>query len=171
MTIEEKYEQLCSTSSDINEHLPTIRKYARLSDTIFELGVRGMVSTWALLAGHPREMVSIDIAHPSEHGGDVEETQKIAQEENIYWRFLKGSSLEVQLPQHDLLFIDTIHDYDQLTKELKLHSPWTSKYIIMHDTVLHEMNEAINEFLTDNKDWKIKEIFTNNNGLVVLQRV
>src|SRR3990167_2996377 len=169
--IEDKYKQLCETPSDINEHLPTLKKYALLSDTIFELGVRGMVSTWGLLAGLPRVMASIDIVHPSEHKGNVEEAKEIVAKEGVIWNFYKESSLESRLPRHDLLFIDTIHSYEQLSQELKLHSPHTVKYIIMHDTVIPEMKRAIDEFLTGNMDWKIKEVFENNNGLIVLQRI
>ena len=169
--IEEKYQQLCQTESDINEHLPILRKYALLSDRIVELGVRGMVSTWALLAGRPQFMVSVDIVHPSEHEGDVGEAEILANRENITWGFIQKSSLDIELDRHDLLFIDTIHSYEQLSQELKLHSPHTTKYIILHDTIIPEMEKAVKEFLTGNRDWKIKEVFTNNSGLMVLQRV
>ena len=169
--IEEKYQQLCETPSDINEHLPTLKKYALLSDVIYELGVRGMVSTWALLAGLPKEMVSIDIVHPSEHRGNVQEAGELAKSEGIVWRFHQASSLNIQLDRHDLLFIDTIHSYEQLSQELKLHSPHTTKYIILHDTNMLEMQKAIREFLMGNEDWKVKEVFENNNGLCVLQRI
>ena len=169
--IEQKYQQLCNIESDINEHLPTLKKYALLSDRIVELGVRGMVSTWALLAGRPQFMVSVDIVHPERHGGDVEKATRLADNEGIFWEFVLGSSLEVKLDRHDLLFIDTIHSYEQLSKELYLHSPHTTKYIIMHDTVIPEMRIAVEEFLLNNNDWKVKEVFTNNSGLTVLQRV
>ena len=169
--IDEKYKQLCEIESDINEHLPTLKKYALLSDRIIELGVRGMVSTWALLAGIPQFLVSVDIVHPSEHGGDVEEAKKMAKEEGVNWFFEKLSSLRVEFPRHDLLFIDTIHSYEQLTQELKLHSPHTTKYIILHDTIIPEMKRALSDFLLGNNDWKVKEVFTNNSGLTVLQRV
>ena len=167
--IEEKYQQLLP--SDICEHLPTLRKYALLSDRIVELGVRGMVSTWGLLAGHPQYMISIDIVDPSEHKGDVEGTKIMAEKEGVIWVFSKASSLDIELPRHDLLFIDTLHSYEQLRIELKLHSPHTTKYIIMHDTNMLEMQKAIREFLIGNTDWKVKEVFENNNGLTVLQRV
>ena len=169
--IEEKYQQLCETPSDINEHLPTIRKYAQLCDTIVELGVRGMVSTWGLLAGYPLEMVSVDIVDPIEHKGDTKETKEVAISEGIYWKFTKESSLNFKFKRTDLLFIDTIHFYEQLSQELKLHSPHTVKYIIIHDTVIPEMKRAIDEFLTGNMDWKVKEVFENNSGLTVLQRI
>lgn len=169
--IEEKYKQLCETPSDINEHLPTIRKYATLCDTVIEMGVRGMVSTWALLAGFPLQMASIDIVDPFEHQGNVDETKKIAKEEGVPWGFVKVSSLDFKFRRTDLLFIDTIHSYEQLTQELTLHSPHTTKYIIMHDTNLPEMQKAIGEFLTNNNDWKVKEVLTTLTGLTVLQRV
>ena len=169
--IEDIYQQLHGIETDINEHFPTLKKYALLSDRIVELGVRGIVSTWALLAGHPQEMISLDIVSPTEHGGDIKATTEIAKSEGIQWRFYKGSSLDIELARHDLLFIDTIHSYEQLSQELKIHSPHTTKYIIMHDTVLPEMQRAIREFLTGNSDWKSKEHFDNNNGLTVLQRV
>jgi hypothetical protein len=95
----------------------------------------------------------------------------MAREEGIEWDFLLASSLELALPRHDLLFIDTIHSYEQLSQELKLHSPHTVKYIIMHDTVLPEMMRAVKEFLNGNLDWKLKDVFTNNNGLCILQRI
>src|SRR3990167_7996416 len=168
--IEEKYQQLCDTPSDINEHLPTINKYACLCNSIVELGVRGMVSTWALLAGLPLEMVSVDIVDPIEHRGNTNETKEMAIEEGIYWKFTKESSLNFKLKRTELLFIDTIHTYEQLIKELKLHAPRTTKYIIMHDTNFPEMQKAIQEFLTNNNDWKVKETLTILTGLTVLQR-
>ncbi len=40
---------------------------------------------------------------------------------------------------------------------------------------LNEINKglkpAIDEFLENNSNWKIKEVFTNNNGLTVLEKV
>src|SRR3990167_1822198 len=162
--IEEKYKQLCETPSDINEHLPTLKKYASLCDTIIELGVRDIVSTYGLLAGHPLWVGSIDIISP------IEVLKEIAKQEGIDWDFVKASSLDIRFRRTDLLFIDTIHSYEQLSQELKLHSPHTTKYIILHDTNFPEMKRAIDEFLVGNMDWKIKEVFENNNGLTILQR-
>jgi hypothetical protein len=49
--IERAYNILCDTPSDINEHLPTLYKYATECGSILELGVRGCISSWALLNG------------------------------------------------------------------------------------------------------------------------
>jgi len=163
--IQEKYQQLCETPSDINEHLPTLKKYASLCDTIVEMGVRDTVSTYGLLAGHPLWMGSVDIISP------IEFLKEIAKQEGIDWDFIKASSLDIKFRRTDLLFIDTIHTYEQLSQELKLHAPRVTKYIIIHDTVVPEMKQAIDEFLTENNDWKVKEVFENNNGLTILQRI
>jgi len=40
-------------SADIREHLYTLKNYAEKSRHITEMGVRGVVSTWAFLAGKP----------------------------------------------------------------------------------------------------------------------
>jgi hypothetical protein len=49
--IKNKYEKLCSncegTCGDIFEHLPTLYKYASECESVFETGVRGVVSSWA----------------------------------------------------------------------------------------------------------------------------
>jgi len=49
--IENKYKHLCNEVCDINEHLPTLYKYASDCESIIELGVRGCVSSWALVYG------------------------------------------------------------------------------------------------------------------------
>jgi hypothetical protein len=67
MTIEEIYHQKCNDNSDICEHLPTLRRYAEKCDSVIELGVRSVVSTWAFLAAKPKIILSIDIKHPSEY--------------------------------------------------------------------------------------------------------
>lgn len=43
--IEAKYNSLCNTSSDINEHLPI------LYNSVIECGVRGCISSWAIAYG------------------------------------------------------------------------------------------------------------------------
>ena len=173
--IDEKYELLCKTPSDIHEHLPTLKKYASESPFIVELGVRGIVSTWALLAGKPKQMLSVDIAHPKEFGADIMEVYDATADADIAYAFVEKSSLDIVLPEHDLLFIDTLHTYDQLTAELNKHENKVRTYILMHDTNLKgdpdNMRGAVNDFIDKNSQWEIKEFFENCNGLTVLKRV
>lgn len=173
--IEEKYNRLCKTESDIYQHLPTLRKYAEQCETVVELGVRGIVSTWAFLAAKPKHLISVDIEHPSKYGADLWFVEGSALKEGIEFDFVLKDSLKIDLPEHDLLFIDTLHTYDQLSKELARHESKTRKFIIMHDTNLEgdpdNMRGAVNDFLDSNLQWEIAEYFENNNGLTVLKRV
>lgn len=151
-----------------------LKKYAELSDSIVELGVRGIVSTWALLAGKPKIMLSVDIEDPSVYGGNLWEVYDATAEENIIFSFIRTSSLEINLPEHDFLFIDTIHTKAQLSQELARHANKVKKYIAFHDThheALPEMLDCVNEFLTNNSDWKMEEDKTNNGGLTVISKV
>ena len=111
------------------------------------------------------------------------------------------NDLELQIDENvDLTFIDTWHVYAQLKRELDKYSKITNKYIIMHDTTTDEivgetirngwnayqqsidtgfpideincgLQKAIDEFLENNENWKLKERFTNNNGLTILERI
>lgn len=172
--IQQKYEQLCATPSDINENLPVLKKYAEQSESIVEMGVRAIVSTWALLAGKPKILVSVDIEDPSHYGGNLWEVIDAANEANINFSFIKKSSLEIELPEIDMLFIDTLHTYDQLTKELELHHSKVKKFIAMHDTNLlndpDNMRGAVNDFLDKHPEWEVVEYCENNNGMTVLKR-
>jgi hypothetical protein len=46
-----KFRGLCNTTSDINEHLPVLFRYAKQCDSALELGVRGCISSWAIASG------------------------------------------------------------------------------------------------------------------------
>jgi hypothetical protein len=177
MNLEEKYLLACSTKSDINEHLPTLKSYAEENNHITEFGVRGAVSTLALLMGRPRVMVSYDINNCPVQGFAE------AVKEHTDFKFIIGDTLEIKIDTTDLLFIDTLHNYNQLSKELKLHAGNVRKFIILHDTTSYEfigesyngVSEkgiwpAIEEFIKDNSQWSILKRYTNNNGLTILQR-
>jgi hypothetical protein len=185
-----KYEELKSTTSDINEHFDTLLKYGAECKTITELGVRGICSTWAFLASKPEKLISYDLKHPIFFGGNLEEVVEAANEAGIDFKFIEGDSTKIVLDNTDLLFIDTWHTYDQLSLELKLHSKNVNKYIVLHDTTNYEYQDetfhhvhaweqpfqggglwkAIEEFLVRNRDWFLKERFINNNGLTILEK-
>jgi hypothetical protein len=173
-SIEDEFFSACNRVSDINEHLPVLRKYALECARVTELGVRGGESTRAFLVAKPLKLISIDLYFDRR----AELLKLIAESD---WDYLCGNSLEVSINETDLLFIDTLHCYSQLKKELELHSLKTRKFIILHDTVSFGfMDEgsslgpglmpAVKEFLEKNPCWGIKEHLLNNNGLLVLQR-
>ena len=49
--INKRYNTLCNTPSDIYEHLPTLYRYAKESESFLECGIRGCVSSWAISKG------------------------------------------------------------------------------------------------------------------------
>ena len=178
-----KFLELANTESDINYHLQTLRYFSKQCDSIVEMGVRWIVSTWAFLDAKPKKLTSYDIDHPNIWIGGVErliECEKYAEENNIDFKFEQKNVLEVELENVDLLFLDTWHVYDQLKEELRLHSKNVNKYIILHDTETFGMKGetkgykgikfAVDEFLVQNsKTWKLHEHYTFCNGLTILR--
>jgi len=148
------------------------------------MGVRAIVSTWGFISGLKKnngKLLCIDMLHPSYFNASptLEETIKIAEKEGVSVEFAIADTLVYDMQEVDMLFIDTLHNYDQLIVELNRHSPNVKKYIILHDTEHNKikgdhgkegLEKAINEFLQLNT-WKIKEVFINNNGLTILERI
>jgi len=170
----------CNTSSDINEHLPTLYSYAKQCETIAEFRVRHVVSSYALAHARPKKLICVDIAT----NDCVQDFIEVCKECNINLTFHLASTLNYELEEPvDLLFIDTRHTYRQLAQELTLHSPKVKKFLIFHDTETYGyvneydiedekqgLNPAIEEFLKIHSEWEKLEVFTNNNGLTILKR-
>jgi methyltransferase family protein len=133
-TAQERYPEVAAAPSDIQQHLPRLRREAR--GTVLELGVRGGSSTVALLAGL------------EERGGtlwsvDVDPASAAIFPGHHQWCFVLADSrdespvLEAGLPDElDVLFIDTIHTYEQVRDELAV---WGDRVveggvILFHDT-------------------------------------
>lgn len=194
------YENNCSTKSDINEHLPTLKKYAEECDHIIECGVARVCSSYAFaeaLRGRKNtKLIQYDtISHPT-----VDIFINQCKEEGINVTYNLESDITCNREQTDLLFIDTWHVYGQLKRELEYWNTYVNKYIIMHDTTVDEWHgeairqgmdahmcsietgipideimkglwPAVDEFLSSHPEWVLHERYTNNNGLTVLKRV
>jgi len=185
--IEMIYNRKSRTPTDINEHFPTLSKYASECESVVEMGVRGINSTWAFINGLKEKggkLVCIDWAPPHEYGAlahpTLEETQTIARDGGVDVEFICADTRKVTIEETDMLFIDTLHNYEQLISELHRHAPQVRKYIAMHDTESNRyigdeggegLEKAIQEFLEINSEWKIREVHTNNNGLTILTKV
>lgn len=206
--VENKYAHLKKSPSDINEHLETLYKYATECESVIELGVRGCVSSWALLNGllhnnsvnkriFLNDLTICDINELVEAVKHINVSNTI--KVDLEYKWISDLDLEIK-NNYDLTFIDTWHIYGQLKRELNKFSKCTNKYIIMHDTTVDEiygenirmnwnikelqkksgfseeelttgLKRAIDEFLVENTNWILKEKFTNNNGLTILEKV
>jgi len=177
------FTEKCSQSSDINEHLPTLRDLAMECNHITEMGVRGIVSTWAFVEGLKKggKLISIDIQYPAIFGGDLQPVIDECKTKGIDFTFRLGDTRKIEIEPTDLLFIDTLHRYTQLKIELQLHADKARKYLVFHDTTNFETTGelgidkglwlAIEEFIIEHKEWILKKRYTNNNGLTILQRI
>ena len=187
--LQNHYLEKCAIRSDINEHLPYLFKYAKNCESIIEMGTREGISVYALAYASPKKLISIDIV-PFEGS---EYLKELCSQQGTEYEHLVGSSLNLEIPEVDFIFIDTEHSYLQLKSELKKHGNKAKKYLAFHDIVSFGYNDsssygdqglkyedgalekrglipAIQEFLIENPHWKIDLINTNNNGMLFLKR-
>jgi hypothetical protein len=138
--IQQKYNELCSSPSDINEHLPTLYRYTLECDSVFETGVRGCVSSWAFVYGLlSKENNNKCILLNDINECDIKDLLYHSSNENIKIEYIWKNNITIDFDRnYDLTFIDTWHIYGQLKRELDKFSKITNKYIIMHDTTVDE---------------------------------
>ena len=139
--IRTRFNELCAKPSDINEHLPTLYRYARDCDSVIECGVRGCVSSWALLYGlldsdrnAKKRLVLNDIQECNVHAL-LDASLAFPDNIDVCTAWLSNLLLEIDEPV-DMVFIDTYHVYGQLKRELAHFAPHTQKYLVMHDTTI-----------------------------------
>lgn len=189
------YSVLCNTPSDINEHLPVIKNYASECSSVTEMGTRFVISTWALVEANPKKITCYDINLNFFLQGK-KNIEEVCASKNIEFKFIEADTLKIEIENTDLLFIDTLHRYEQLIGELNLHAKNVNKYIILHDTISFAnidefiyqhasdiiktteskkegLAQAITDFLKteEGEKWKIHDVYTNNNGLTVLKKL
>jgi hypothetical protein len=198
-----RYQSHCDQRTDINEHLPTLRDLASKCGSVVEFGVRGIISTYALIAGlmtsssptSHRHLTCVDIERI-----DMTDVTRLAKDVGVDLVFIEHDSATVDIPQTDMLWIDSFHVYGHLKRELEKHHSKANKYIAMHDTevdgiygeavrcgmdceglakdygytveeVRLGLKHAIDEFLNAHgNEWQMHKHFTNCNGLTILER-
>ena len=138
-TIHDNYRHHSESTSDINEHLPTLARYASECESIIELGVRGCISSWAFCKGlldnnKPVKKIFLNDITPC----DIESLLCAAKSPDVNidvtYQWINDLLVDTSSLETDLTFIDTWHVYAQLKRELEKYSKITKKYIIMHDT-------------------------------------
>jgi predicted O-methyltransferase YrrM len=151
--------------TDCVPHYPTLIRLAREAMTVVEFGVRGGVSTWALLDGLPEtgHLWSVDII-------DCVVPPRVSADPR--WTFIVGDDLDpaiqAQLPTFaDLVFIDTSHTYPQTVAELAYAIRMEPARIALHDYALDEVKRAVDEFCVG--DWHVAVHERSQWGFVVLE--
>ena len=142
---------------DMAPHYPTLVRYAAEAHTVVEFGVRGGVSTWALLTGMPADAVLWSV--------DIEDVLSWVPEEvrsDPRWHFIVGDDLsagvQTQLPAAaDLVFIDTNHEYGQTKAEIAYALTFSPARIIFHDHNIEGVGRAVTEWTADGS-WHVVSI-------------
>ena len=147
-----KFRTMCNTASDINEHLPTLFRYAKHCNSALELGVRGCVSSWAISAGllenknGVKKRIFMNDSRECQIGELVDILEPLGIDVKYEWK----NDLEIVFgadEKYDMVFIDTWHVYGQIKRELEKFSAVATKYIIMHDTTVDEVDgETLREY-------------------------
>lgn len=188
-----------NTPSDINEHLPVLLSLAHQCTSVVEIGVRSMVSTWALLHGMKEgsAYTGIDLVLPPRYSFNLAITA--AHHKKVQFRFIDRNDMTIspgEIGPVDMIFIDSLHTYCHLTYELDRFShlarkflafhdssaPWgeiddseyrgdRSEYPVWYDRTKRGVWPAIVDFLSNHPEWAIKERRFNNHGFTVLERV
>lgn len=170
-----RFRRLCGESHDISEHLGLLRGLAMDPEVglIVEIGFRTGVSATALAT-----------AGKALHCYDIEPCTKAVQKLRALaptFRFTCADSLKVEIPECELLHIDSLHTYKHLRAELSRHARFCHKWIALHDTATFAnkgkdgskpgLMTAVREFLEqEGREWTALLHLTNNNGMTILQR-
>lgn len=162
-----------------HQHMPVL-KLLCAGKSVVELGVRYGASTLAILAARPKSLFSVDIDRKE----TIDYLEELSREENIPFHFMQADDLRIEIPVCDVLFIDSLHTYEQLDCELRMHAGKACEYIIGHDLVsFGETDEAytglqytglipaLEQFLERSPEWHSAGYWFNCNGLWILRRV
>ena len=186
VTLDGLYHDARRVPSDIYEHLDVLRTLAESVEHVTEFGVHDGTTTTAFLAAQPKRVVSYDINRDP----NIDVLASVAGKTSF--EFNQRSTLAGPIEETDLLFIDDLHTYSQVSQELAMHAGSVRKYIAFHDvstlgyhdetgppwappppdpSAKQGIMPAISEFLREHPEWRIVQLFGHNNGLMVLARV
>jgi predicted O-methyltransferase YrrM len=137
--VTDEYQMRCWMASDIVQHLPRLHEEASTADAVvIELGVRSGNSTAAFLAAvekHKGHVYSVDLGRPH-----------VPWHQHPQWTFLLGDDLALvgELPDCDILFIDTSHHYRHTLAELEAYITKVRPggVVLLHDTELERPDGA-----------------------------
>lgn len=192
-----KYRHLSKIPSDINEHLPILYRHAIECNHITEMGAGKGVSTWAFLASTPGRMIAYDICFYPKVNEIIKITKNACLDftfiqANVLEVEIEQTDLLFIDTFHHPLQLQREFDKhsDKVNKYIILHDTELHKNIneVFWPDVRKEFNKrgistnefdiyknigifpVVIDFLNNNKEWSIKEILLNNNGLTILEK-
>lgn len=166
-------------------HMPYLEEMASKCSVIIELGCgHGNGSTRAFERGlrraaDPRLLISVDIdpARP-EVRPTFEGWRKVTGDSRDAMTFVDAVSLKVADAPGvgvDLIYIDTVHEYEFLARELKLWYAFATSNTIwlFHDTFMfgqyNHMTYAIIDFCVAHPEWEYIEVTKESHGMGMMR--
>lgn len=165
---------------DMEPHIDQLTILARDAKVIVEFGIRGGVSSWALLDGLANDghLYGVDIIpdrqwynenFPEWRGYSTPIPPRVRLDPRFI--FIVGNSVKVSLPEHaDLVMIDSSHEYWQTVLEINRAAELTPSVIALHDYLYSETTSvarAVDEFVVDGS-YRLDTVFPSKWGLAIL---
>jgi predicted O-methyltransferase YrrM len=188
-TLEGLYDQYRAGKTAIAPHLPRLRALAAQCANAVEFGVKQGASSTALLLG-AEHVTSLDIRETPQ----ARALQRLVGER---WTYRIADTRQVTPQATDLLFIDSLHTYDQVAAELARHADHVRRFLVFHDTVTFGsigakgeggeqawtyqrgvsvplealgIRPAIDALMMRDTSWRIVAHYVDSHGLLVLER-
>ncbi len=103
-----------------------LKDLAHKCETVVEFGVRDGHSTKALLAGHPKKMLSYDIV-------DCPVVERLEPDGTKY-KFILADAEQADIPDCDLLLVDSKHTAEHVLTLIRRHRGHVLRWFAFHDT-------------------------------------
>lgn len=175
--LEDLYWENIKARTPMSHHLPALRLLAAQCKNAVELGVNRGGSTTALLLGCG-DVTSYDLVQ-------TRAGRQLATIAGDSWRYRIEDSRTAVPQACDLLFIDSLHTFDQVRDELNRHGDYVRRMIAFHDTVTFGsvgsdgntgkhaegvlgIRPAIDLFMASRPAWRIVSHDVESHGFLVI---
>jgi GT2 family glycosyltransferase len=177
--IENELELLClnllTKDIPLKEYMPIIKQYLDDIDDAVVFGVKNGESTIIMLSSNIKKLTT----YGSKRFKLAHSLKELATETDF--NYIRQNTLEANINEVDLLFLDSYRSYDWIKSELAKHADKAKKYIFIHGTKLFDkigedgrrpgITAAIDEFINTKDSWAIEKKYDAANGLTILKRV
>ena len=170
----------CNEKRDLDEHLPKLYELAKKCDSATAITKRREAAI-PLLAARCSKFVRV---FSYETDALFEHLRTLQLEEKLTEVLTISSPIDSNIQsieRTDLLFIDSVHTFEQLIKELSVYGPLVNKYIVLHDVAIYDFKgeddkspgllAAVIAFVRSNPEWTVVYHTRSQYGLMVLSRV
>jgi cephalosporin hydroxylase len=148
-------------------------EYGKQCDHITEIGVNYGKSGKAWLMCNPKKLIGIDISSKFEKY--VREFVSCTDTEYTY---ITANSLDLDIEQTDLLYLDGDHSHYHVLAELRKFAPKVNKFLMGDDIGAegrpgptgYHVERAFRDFLNENDEWEFEYKTMIGTGMIVLKR-